>query len=149
MALTGKRNRIRCKFPRRRRAACWLSAAIYSQISVMSCAARGWKGEPLSCGHCGECFLSNSFFAPPKHFKKFLAVDGLRPAAFRVVIAAVEHFPRLEKLVKVPATASWDKLVRASSALRGEVLELPFHLGREVYFDALKIREKRLSRKAP
>ena len=76
--------------------------------------------------------------------KGLLAVNGLHPAAFQVVITAVEHFARLRKLrrstrLRHPARARQ----RSASALRGEVFEFLFRLGGEVYFHAFKIREKR------
>jgi hypothetical protein len=88
-------------------------------------------------------FLEQFVLTAAKVFKEFLTVDGLHPAAFQIVIAAVEHVPRLRKLIKVSLDNILHKFVGISaSALRGEVLELLFRLGREVYFHTLQDTEK-------
>src|ERR1019366_1989521 len=84
-------------------------------------------------------FLEQFVLTAAKVFKEFLTVDWLHPAAFQVVIAAVEHVPGLHKVIKVPLDNILHKLGGIfASALRGEVLELLFRLGREVYFHALQ-----------
>jgi hypothetical protein len=84
-------------------------------------------------------FLEQFVLTAAKVFKKFITVDGLHPAAFQVVIAAVEHVPGLRKVIKVSLDNISNKLGGISaSALRGEVIELLFRLGREVYFHALQ-----------
>jgi hypothetical protein len=58
-----------------------------------------------------------------KVFKKFLAVDWFHPAAFKIVIAAVEHFTCLPQFSEVSLHDILHKLVGGSAAaLRGEVL---------------------------
>src|ERR1035437_10502591 len=65
----------------------------------------------------------------------FLAGNGAQPAAFRVVIAAVDHFAGLRKLIEVSLYDILHQLVRGSaSALQGDVLELLFRLGGEMHF---------------
>jgi len=73
----------------------------------------------------------------------FIAGDRLHPAAFQVVIAAVEHRARLGKLIEVAFDHILDQFVGGlASALRGEVLELLFGLGGEVDFHEFQGTEK-------
>src|ERR1039457_4502581 len=65
----------------------------------------------------------------------FLAGNGLHSAAFQVVIAAIEHFAGLRKLIEISLYDILHKLVRGSaSAPQGDVLELLFRLGGEMDF---------------
>src|ERR1039458_4981370 len=70
--------------------------------------------------------------------QRLLTIDGLHPAAFQVVIAAVEHLPRLEHFVKVPRHCVLNQVVSPASALRGQVFEFLFRLAGEVYFHGLQ-----------
>ena len=82
--------------------------------------------------------LEQFILAAAKAFKKFFTIDWLHLAAFQVVIAAVEHFARLRKLIEVSLYDALHKLADGSaSALRRKVLELLFRLGCEVYFHTL------------
>src|SRR5260370_37855050 len=82
--------------------------------------------------------LKQLILAAAKAFKKFLAVDGLHPAALEVVVTGVEHLPRLEQLVSVTRHSVLHEVVSPASALCGEVFEFLFRLGSEVYFHALQ-----------
>ncbi len=64
--------------------------------------------------------------------------NRFHPTASQVVIAAVEHFARLRHFLEVPGHGVLNQLVGPASALRGEVLELLFRLGGEMYFHAFK-----------
>jgi hypothetical protein len=67
----------------------------------------------------------------PKPRDNFITGNRLHPAAFEIVIAPVERFPRLHKVAEVFLDDILHKLVGgAASALRGEVFELLFSLGR-------------------
>ena len=74
--------------------------------------------------------------------KGFFAVNRLHPAAFEVLIAAVERLPNLEYFVKISRHGVLNEVVRSTSALRGEIFEFPFRLGGQVYFHSLHISGK-------
>jgi hypothetical protein len=77
----------------------------------------------------------------PEPRDDFITGNGLYPAALQIVIAPVERFPRLRKIAEVFLDDTPHKICGSASALHGEVLELLFGLGGEVYFHALKIRQ--------
>src|SRR5271157_3157386 len=68
--------------------------------------------------------------------------DGLHPAAFQVVIAAVEYVARLHQLVEISGQCILQKLIGPASALLCEVVELLFNVGGEVHFHRLQSTEK-------
>src|ERR1700733_9167933 len=70
--------------------------------------------------------------------KGFLTVDGLRPSALQIVISAVKHLSRLCKLIEIHGQCVLQELVGSASGLCGEIVELLFNFGREVYFHTLQ-----------
>lgn len=80
--------------------------------------------------------------SPTQAFKKLLAVDGLDFAAFEIVIPALEHFPRLRKLVEESGHGVLYQLVGPASADRGEGIELFLKVGIQVYFHKAEINGK-------
>lgn len=66
-----------------------------------------------------------------------IASDGLDPSASEIVIAVVEHFPRLEQLLNVSRHCVLNKIVGATAGLRGEVFKFPFRVGGQMHFHAL------------
>src|ERR1035437_1770508 len=65
---------------------------------------------------------------------RFLAVDRFHSAAFQIVKATVEHFPRVGQLVKVADHRVFNQLAARASALASHLVELRLHVGFEMYF---------------
>jgi hypothetical protein len=70
--------------------------------------------ETLPHGHVGL----SGHLAAAKVFKKLPAIDGLHPAAFQVVITAVEHLARLGQFFEVPGHGILDQLVGSAAGFR-------------------------------
>jgi len=58
-----------------------------------------------------------------KAFKKFLAIDRLHPAAFQVVIAAVEHFAGAGQFVEITGHGVLNQLFGGTSRFRYPAVE--------------------------
>ena len=73
--------------------------------------------------------------------KGFLAIDRLHRSTFQIIIAAVEHIPRLDQLVEISRQCILQDLVSPTSALGGEIVELLFNVGGEVDFHGFRIQK--------
>jgi hypothetical protein len=95
-----------------------IASAMFSQISVMSCAARGCRAKPCP-GSLIRMLLDRVFLAAPKAFEEYLAVDWFHPAALQVGVPAARHFPRLASSSKYPVSPSACASCRATIVQNG------------------------------
>src|SRR5208337_5446879 len=71
-----------------------------------------------------------------------VAVSGFYPAAFQVIIAAVEHFARLCEFVEVSGNDIFYQFTGGTSGFGCELIELGLQVGGEMYFHGFSVRER-------
>jgi hypothetical protein len=71
--------------------------------------------------------------------KSFLAVNGFHPAAFQIVIAAVEPVSGRRQFVEICGQRILEKFVSPASALRCQLVELLFNVKGEMHFQGLNL----------
>jgi len=69
-----------------------------------------------------------------------VAGNGLHPATFQVVIAAVQHFARLLNFFEVTGESIEQNVSGTASALDREFVELFFNVGSELHFHVSSLR---------
>jgi len=73
-------------------------------------------------------------FALPQRFKEGFSVEGLHPAAFKIVEASIEHLSRAGQFVNQTCHGVLHQLVGGSSAQRRQIIQFLFKLWREMHF---------------
>jgi hypothetical protein len=70
-----------------------------------------------------------------------VAGDWLHSAAFQVVITAIEHFARVHKLGNLSGQSVLKQLVRRTSSLADQLVNLGLQGSGEMYFHGSRVRE--------
>lgn len=86
-------------------------------------------------------FLQQFIFPLAKALKECFAVDGFHPATLQVIIAAVEHFARLCKLVEISGNNILNQFTRGASGFGCQFVEFGLQVGGEVYFHGFRVSE--------
>ncbi len=69
------------------------------------------------------------FLAAAQGLKELLAVDWLPLATLQVVVPAIKHFPRLDKLVKIFGNNIFNQFARGAPGIDCQLVELGLYIG--------------------
>src|SRR5450432_1418906 len=93
--------------------------------------------------------LEQLVLAPAKVCKECFAVDGLDPAALQVVITAIEQFPSLVQLLKVPDHYIFNQFAHFASGFPCQLVQFGFEVWVEMHFHRFQGNEKLCSQARP